>query len=81
MRVLLDGGLTARFDEVGPLLGALVWLLALSALAGRLFHRAHPPCVPAWARDPVTMCGVHMTTHMTESGDREHDLELSTTLR
>lgn len=46
MRVLLDGGLTARFDEVGPLLGALVWLLALSALAGRLFHRATPPVRP-----------------------------------
>ena len=48
MRVLLDGGLTARFDEVGPLLGALVWLLALSALAGWLFH--HTPATPVRPR-------------------------------
>jgi len=48
MRVLLDGGLTARFDEIGPLLGALAWLLALTALAGWLFHRA--PATPARPR-------------------------------
>ena len=34
-RVLLDGGLTARFDQTGPLLLALAWLLALT-LAARL---------------------------------------------
>jgi hypothetical protein len=32
-RVLLDAGLTARFDQTGPLLLALAWLLALTLVA------------------------------------------------
>jgi hypothetical protein len=38
-RVLLDGGLTARFDETGSLLLGLAWLLALGVLAAWLFRR------------------------------------------
>jgi hypothetical protein len=39
-RVLLDGGLTASFDQTGPLLLGLGWLLALGLLATRLFRKA-----------------------------------------
>lgn len=39
-RVLLDGGLTASFDETSALLLGLGWLLALGVLAARLFRRA-----------------------------------------
>ena len=39
-RVLLDGGLTAQFDETGSLLLGLAWLLALGGLAAWLFRRA-----------------------------------------
>ncbi|WP_340682761.1 ABC transporter permease [Amycolatopsis coloradensis] len=39
-RVLLDGGLTASFDETGPLLLGLAWLLGLGLLATRLFRKA-----------------------------------------
>lgn len=38
-RVMLDGGLTAHFDQTGPLLLGLAWLLALAVLAGWLFRR------------------------------------------
>ncbi|WP_436498943.1 ABC transporter permease [Actinokineospora sp. HUAS TT18] len=38
-RVLLDGGLTETFDETGPLLLGLGWLLALGLLAARLFRK------------------------------------------
>lgn len=39
-RVLLDGGLTASFDETSALLLGLGWLLVLGVLAARLFRRA-----------------------------------------
>ena len=38
-RVLLDGGLTAHFDQTGSLLLGLAWLLALAVLAAWLFRR------------------------------------------
>jgi hypothetical protein len=38
-RVLLDGGLTATFDQTGPLLLALAWLVALTITAALLFRR------------------------------------------
>ncbi|MBC6445838.1 ABC transporter permease [Actinokineospora xionganensis] len=37
-RVLLDGGLTATFDQWGPLLLALGWLVALGLIGARLFR-------------------------------------------
>ena len=39
-RVLLDGGLTASFDEASALLLGLGWLLVLGVLAARLFRRS-----------------------------------------
>ena len=39
MRVLIDGAFTPRFDEVGALVLALVWLSVLAALASFVFHR------------------------------------------
>lgn len=48
MRVLVDGGLTGRFDEIAPLMAALAWVLALTALAGWLFHRI--PATPVRSR-------------------------------
>ncbi|MFJ8962698.1 hypothetical protein ACIRG5_25230 [Lentzea sp. NPDC102401] len=39
-RVLLDGGLTAHFDEAPALLLGLGWLLVLGVLAARLFRRS-----------------------------------------
>jgi hypothetical protein len=39
-RVLLDGGLTAGFDQTGPLLLALTWLTTLTLAAALLFRRA-----------------------------------------
>ncbi|WP_350274822.1 ABC transporter permease [Kribbella sp. HUAS MG21] len=39
-RVLLDGGLTADFDQTGPLLLALTWLTTLTLAAALLFRRA-----------------------------------------
>lgn len=44
-RVLLDGGLTARFDETGSLLLGLARLLALGVLAAWPFRRG--PAAPA----------------------------------
>jgi hypothetical protein len=38
-RVLLDGGLTAHFDQTGSRLLGLAWLLALAVLAAWLFRR------------------------------------------
>ncbi|MGW5723395.1 ABC transporter permease [Amycolatopsis sp. NPDC003865] len=38
-RVLLDGGLTDHFDETGPLLLGLGWLVVLGILATLLFRR------------------------------------------
>jgi hypothetical protein len=38
-RVLLDGGLTAHFDQTGSLLLGLAWLFALAVLAAWLFRR------------------------------------------
>ncbi|WP_020660432.1 hypothetical protein [Amycolatopsis benzoatilytica] len=38
-RVLLDGGLTDHFDETGPLLLGLAWLVVLGVLATVLFRR------------------------------------------
>jgi hypothetical protein len=38
-RVLLDGGLTASFDETGSLMLAFGWLLVLGVLAAGLFRR------------------------------------------
>jgi hypothetical protein len=38
-RVLLDGGLTAHFDQTGSLLLGLAWLLGLAVLAAWLFRR------------------------------------------
>jgi hypothetical protein len=46
-RVLLDDGLTARFDQTGSLLLGLAWLLALGVLAAWLFRRG--PAIPARA--------------------------------
>jgi hypothetical protein len=42
--VLLDGGLTAYFDQTGSLLLGLAWLSALAVLAAWLFRRGpfHP---------------------------------------
>jgi hypothetical protein len=37
-RILLDGGLTATFDETGSLVLALAWLIVLGLLAARLFR-------------------------------------------
>ena len=42
-RVLLDGGLTAHFDQTGSLLLGLAWLFALAVLAAWLFRRGPPP--------------------------------------
>ncbi|MFS8097418.1 ABC transporter permease [Lentzea alba] len=39
-RVVLDGGLTASFDETSALLLGLGWLFVLGVLAARLFRRA-----------------------------------------
>ncbi|MFD8302850.1 ABC transporter permease [Streptomyces sp. NPDC059690] len=39
-RVLYDAALTVSFDETGPLLIALVWLIGLALAAGLLFRRA-----------------------------------------
>ncbi|NGP08750.1 ABC transporter permease, partial [Rhodococcus sp. 14C212] len=39
-RMILDAGLTARFDAVGPLAAALGWLVGLTAVAAWLFRRA-----------------------------------------
>ena len=36
---VLDGGLTAHFDQTGSLLLGLAWLLALAVLAAWLFRR------------------------------------------
>jgi len=47
-RVLLDGGLTAKFDQSGSLLLGLAWLLVLGVLAAWLFRRA--PATPARTR-------------------------------
>jgi hypothetical protein len=41
-RVLLDAGLTARFDQTGPLLLALAWLLALTLVARTVFLHTRP---------------------------------------
>jgi hypothetical protein len=41
-RVLLDGGLTAAFDQTGSLLLALAWLTALGAATVLLFHPKKP---------------------------------------
>ena len=38
-QVLLDGGLTDHFDQTGPLLLGLAWLVALGVLATVLFRR------------------------------------------
>jgi hypothetical protein len=40
-RVLLDGGLTASFDQTGSLLLALAWLIALGAATVLLFRPGH----------------------------------------
>lgn len=39
VRVAIDGALTSGFDEVGPLLIAVAWIVALVLLAGFLFRR------------------------------------------
>lgn len=39
IRVMLDGGLTDRFDETRGLLITLAWLIALTIAAAILFHR------------------------------------------
>ncbi|MFC3495790.1 ABC transporter permease [Glycomyces rhizosphaerae] len=44
-RVLLDGGLTAGFDETGSLLLGLAWLVALGAAAALIWRR--PPGLDA----------------------------------
>jgi ABC-type uncharacterized transport system permease subunit len=36
---VLNGGLTAHFDQTGSLLLGLAWLLALAVLAAWLFRR------------------------------------------
>jgi hypothetical protein len=55
-RVLLDGGLTSHFDETGPLLLGLAWLLALGALAAWLFGRGLSAAARARSRSsPATM--------------------------
>ncbi|MDH6194277.1 hypothetical protein M2272_000898 [Mycobacterium frederiksbergense] len=41
-RVLFDTGLTAHFDETGPLLAAFVWLAGLLAVAAIVLVRARP---------------------------------------
>ena len=47
-RVLLDGGLTAHFDQTGSLLLGLAWLFALAVLAAWLFRRG--PAAPGRTR-------------------------------
>ena len=47
-RVLLDGGLTAHFDQTGSLLLGLAWLFALAVLAAWLFRRG--PSAPGRTR-------------------------------
>jgi hypothetical protein len=44
-RVLIDGGLTGGFDEVGPLLIALAWIAVLGAAAILLVRRTIRPSV------------------------------------
>jgi hypothetical protein len=41
-RILLDGGLTANFDETGSLILAFAWLVVLGLVAARLFHTTGP---------------------------------------
>ena len=40
-KVLFDTGLTARFDETGPLLMGFAWLVGLLILAGLILGRGH----------------------------------------
>jgi hypothetical protein len=40
-KVLFDTGLTAHFDETGPLLMGFAWLVGLLILAGLILSRAH----------------------------------------
>ena len=42
-RVLIDGGLTATFDETGPLLIALAWITALAVTTTVLVRRTIRP--------------------------------------
>jgi len=42
-RVLLDGALTAGFDQAVPLLIGLGWLAGLTAVAAMVFRRAARP--------------------------------------
>jgi hypothetical protein len=42
-RVLLDGALTAGFDEIRPLLIGVAWLLGLLIVVGLVHHRAIAP--------------------------------------
>jgi ABC-type uncharacterized transport system permease subunit len=44
---VLNGGLTAHFDQTGSLLLGLAWLLALAVLAAWLFRRG--PTTPGRA--------------------------------
>lgn len=46
-RILIDGGLTAGFDEAGALLAALGWLAVLAAVAIGLVHRTIRPTTGA----------------------------------
>ena len=46
-RVMIDGAITANFDQVGYLLLGLLWLVALTGAAAVLFHRTTGPALPS----------------------------------
>jgi len=52
-RVLLDGALTAGFDETGPLLIGLTWLAALTITVTLVYRHATAPARPRALRTPV----------------------------
>src|SRR6516165_5824376 len=53
-KVLFDTGLTARFDETGPLLMGFAWLVGLLILAGLILSRGHSVRVRIKALRPPT---------------------------
>ncbi|WP_019873168.1 ABC transporter permease [Sporichthya polymorpha] len=73
-RVLLDTGLTNHFDQTGPLLAALAWLVGLALTATALFHRSMPTA-PARPGEP----GSETRGRAAGDGSRQTDPDDSST--
>jgi hypothetical protein len=52
--VLFDTGLTAHFDETGPLIMGFVWLAGLLILAGLILSGGHPVRARNKVSSPMT---------------------------